>query len=186
VILESFLISTAAVAIAEIGDKTQLFALVLALRYHRPWAVSVGILLATIANHLLAGSVGAWAASQIPADWMRWGVGLSFIALALWTLVPDKIDEDGDKPPRFGPFLASLFGFFLLEMGDKTQVATIMLAAELKPFAGVMAGSILGMMLVNLPVVFAGRMIGQKIPLALTRKLAALLFAALGVVTLLW
>lgn len=186
--MDSFLLSTAtstaAVAIAEIGDKTQLFALILACRYGRPWPVAFGILIATIANHLLAGAVGALVANRIPYDYLQWGVGLSFIVIAAWTLIPDKVDEDDDKPRRFGPFLASLIGFFLLEMGDKTQIITVMLAADHKPFVAVMIGSIAGMMLVNLPIVFAGKAMSARIPLSVTRKVAAALFVILGVLAL--
>lgn len=179
-------VSTGVVAIAEIGDKTQLFALVLALRYRQPWPIVWGILVATLANHALAGFVGASVAAALPEVWLRWGVAVSFLLVAAWTLVPDRLDPDEEPKGQSGrsAFMASLIGFFLIEMGDKTQIATVMLAISHHPLWAVVAGSTLGMMIANAPVAFAGTAFGDRIPLTATRIVAAGLFAILGLALL--
>ncbi|KFN50792.1 TMEM165/GDT1 family protein [Arenimonas composti] len=180
--MNALLVSTLAVAIAEIGDKTQLLALLLAARYRKPWPVVAGILVATLLNHALAGWVGNLVAGWIDPQWLRWGVVVAFAAVAAWTLVPDKMDEEGaPKPPRFGPFVATTIAFFLVEMGDKTQVATVVLAAQYAPLWQVVAGTTLGMLLANAPVVLLGARFADRLPLKAARWTAAALFAALAV-----
>ena len=179
--MDALLVSTLAVAIAEIGDKTQLLALVLAARYRKPWPIVAGIFAATVLNHALAGWLGALVSGWVDPDWLRWGVVLSFLAVAAWALVPDKLDEDEAKAPRFGPFLATLVAFFLVEMGDKTQIATVMLAAQYPHFILVVIGTTLGMLIANVPVVLAGNFAAERLPLTLIRRLAACAFAALAV-----
>ncbi|MDE2411905.1 MAG: TMEM165/GDT1 family protein [Sphingomonadales bacterium] len=179
---EAFLSSTAVVALAEIGDKTMLLAIVLAARLRQPWQIVAGIFAATIANHLLAAFVGKEAAGLLEAPWFRIAVALGFIAMAAWTLVPDKLDDDEDSiRQRGGAFLTTLVSFFLVEMGDKTQVATIALAAHYKAVLAVAAGTTVGMMLANVPAVFLGEAIVKRISLKVTRMAAALLFFVLGV-----
>ncbi|MFY8106487.1 MAG: TMEM165/GDT1 family protein [Elstera sp.] len=183
----TFFISTGAVALSELGDKTQLFALLLALRYRAPGRLIAGIFLATVLNHVAAGWLAVELADQLPLYWLRMGTGIACIALAAWMLLPDKLEEDEDKPSRFGPFAAALVGFFLLEIGDKTQVATMLMATAYQPFVAVMIGSIFGMMLVNAPIVMIGRNISARLPLKATRTLSAVIFAIMGVVMLpLW
>ncbi|PEQ11479.1 hypothetical protein B2G71_16740 [Novosphingobium sp. PC22D] len=178
--MEALLTSTAVVALAEIGDKTQLLAIVLATRFARPWPIVAGILVATLANHFLAALVGQQAASWLDGTWFRYLVAFSFIAMAAWTLIPDKIDDDMDKPARFGAFLTTLVAFFLVEMGDKTQVATIALGARFDSVLAVMTGTTLGMMIANVPAVFLGNELVARVPLGLVRIIAALLFLAIG------
>lgn len=179
--IEAFLASTAVVALAEIGDKTMLLAIVLAARLRRPWAILAGIFAATIANHALAALVGSEVADLLQADWFRIAVALGFIAMAAWTLVPDKLDDDEGEPRSHGgAFLTTLISFFLVEMGDKTQIATIALAAHYQSVLVVAAGTTLGMMLVNGPAVFLGEAIERRVSMKLTRALAALLFLVLG------
>jgi len=179
--MEAFLSSAAVVALAEIGDKTMLLAIVLAARLRAPWQILAGILAATIANHALAAFVGREVAGLLEAPWFRIAVALGFIAMAAWTLVPDKLDEDEDDVrQRGGAFLTTLVSFFLVEMGDKTQVATIALAAHYQSVAVVAAGTTLGMMLANGPAVFLGEKLVQRVSLKATRIAAALLFFALG------
>ena len=179
--IEAFLTSTAVVALAEIGDKTMLLAIVLAARLRAPWAILAGILMATIANHALAALVGQQVAGLLEAPWFRIAVALGFIAMAAWTLVPDKLDEDEDSVRSAGgAFLTTLVSFFLVEMGDKTQVATIALAAHYQSIVTVAAGTTLGMMLANGPAVFLGEAIERRLSMKLTRTLAALLFLVLG------
>jgi len=183
--MEAFLVSTGIVALAEIGDKTQLLALVLAARYRQPLAICLGIFVATLANHALAAALGTWITLHVGPELMRWVLGLSFIAMALWTLVPDKLDNEAAvKPPRFGVFAATLVAFFLVEMGDKTQVATVALAARFDAFVAVLAGTTLGMMLANVPVVLLGERIIRRVPLRAVRGVAAVVFAVLGVLVL--
>jgi len=189
--VEAFLISAGAVALAEIGDKTQLLALTLTARFRRPVPIILGILAATVANHLLAALVGFHGADIIDRiggqQVLRWIVGVSFIAMAAWTLIPDKLDDDlagKDKAPRYGVFATTLVSFFLVEMGDKTQIATVALAARFHDIFGVTAGTTLGMMLANVPVVILAGLAAQRLPLRLTRTVAALLFAALGAAAL--
>ncbi|MCZ8017784.1 TMEM165/GDT1 family protein [Novosphingobium sp.] len=179
--LEAFFASTAVVALAEIGDKTMLLAIVLAARLRAPVAILLGILVATLANHALAALVGSQVAGLIDAPWFRIAVALGFIAMAAWTLVPDKLDDDDDSAAHRGSaFLTTLVAFFLVEMGDKTQVATIALGAQYHSVIIVAAGTTLGMMLANTPAVFLGEKLVEKVSLKLTRTLAALLFLVLG------
>ncbi len=179
--LEAFFASTAVVALAEIGDKTMLLAIVLAARLRAPVAILLGILVATMANHALAALVGSQVAGLIDAPWFRIAIALGFIAMAAWTLVPDKLDDDEDSAPHRGSaFLTTLVAFFLVEMGDKTQVATIALGAQYHSVLVVAAGTTLGMMLANGPAVFLGEKLVEKVSLKLTRTIAALLFLLLG------
>ena len=183
--MEAFLISTGIVALAEMGDKTQLLSLVLAARFRKPWPIVLGILVATLANHALAGAVGSWVTTVLGPNVLRWVLGLSFIAMAVWTLIPDKLDEDDAKLPRFGVFGATLIAFFLAEMGDKTQVATVALAAQYQMLIAVVAGTTLGMMIANVPAVLLGDRIAQRMPVRLVHGIAAAIFALLGIATLL-
>ena len=179
--IEAFLSSTVVVALAEIGDKTMLLAIVLAARLRAPWAILSGILVATLANHALAALVGSQVAGLLQADWFRIAVALGFIAMAAWTLVPDKLDDDENTVRSAGgAFLTTLASFFLVEMGDKTQIATIALAAHYQSVLVVAAGTTLGMMLANGPAVFLGEAIERRVSMKLTRALAALLFLVLG------
>ena len=179
--LESLLIPTAIVALAEIGDKTQLLALLLAARFRQPWPIIWGIVVATLANHFVAGALGNWVASLFSAATLAWVLAACFAAVALWTLIPDKLDdEDSPALNRYGPFLTTLVAFFLAEMGDKTQVATVMLAAQYPHFVLVVLGTTLGMLLANVPVVLAGNFAAERLPLALIRRLAACAFAGLA------
>ena len=186
--MEAFLISTGVVALAEIGDKTQLLALVLAAKYRKPLPIILGILVATLANHALAGAAGAWISAQVGPQVMRWVLGLSFIAMAVWTLIPDKYDDDDDAQAttsKLGVFGATLVAFFLLEMGDKTQIATVALAAKFDSLVGVVAGTTLGMMLANVPAVLLGEVAAQKLPMHIVHRVAAAIFFVLGVTVLL-
>jgi putative Ca2+/H+ antiporter (TMEM165/GDT1 family) len=183
--MEALLFSTGIVALAEIGDKTQLLAFLLAAKFRRPLPIVAGILVATLANHALAAAVGAWISSVLGPNAMRWILGVSFIAMAAWTLVPDKIDDDEAKLGHYGVFLATLLAFFMAEMGDKTQVATVALAARFDAIVSVVAGTTLGMMLANVPAVYLGERIAGKVPLKLVHGIAAAIFALLGVATLL-
>jgi putative Ca2+/H+ antiporter (TMEM165/GDT1 family) len=184
--LEAFLISTGVVALGEMGDKTQLLAFLLAAKFKRPVPIILGILVATVANHATAGVVGAWIAAQLGPDLLRWVIGVSFLAMAGWMLIPDKVDQDvvGGKQ-RFGVFGTTLVAFFLAEMGDKTQIATVALAARYHDLIPVVAGTTLGMMLADVPAVFLGDRIAQKVSMPLVHGIAALIFAVLGVLTLL-
>lgn len=183
--MQALLICTGVVALAEIGDKTQLLALVLAARYRKPWPIIFGILVATLANHALAGAVGAWLAATIGPMAMRWILGVSFIAMAIWTLIPDKYTEDSPPPPRLGIFGTTVIAFFLLEMGDKTQIATVALAAQYSSLVAVVAGTTLGMLLANIPAVLIGESAARKLPLRLVHGIAAAIFLALGILVLL-
>lgn len=180
--MDAFLVSTGIVALAEMGDKTQLLALILAARFRQPWPIVTGILVATIANHALAGAVGAWVNTVLGPDVLRWVLGVSFIAMAIWMLIPDKVDDD-DTPakPRFGVFGTTVVAFFLAEMGDKTQVATVMLAAQYQTYYWVIAGTTLGMMLANAPVVWLGERMTRLVPLRVVHIVSALIFIGLGV-----
>lgn len=178
-------VSTLVVALAEIGDKTQLLALVLAARYRTPWPIIAGIFIATLANHGLAGWAGALVSGWISADLARWLIAASFLAVALWALVPDRLEEDESKAPRFGPFLATLVAFFLVEIGDKTQIATVVLAAQYEPLWQVVLGTTAGMLLANVPVVLLGSRFAAKLPLKAARWASAALFAGLAVWVLL-
>ena len=172
---------------AEIGDKTQLLAFLLAARFRKPLPICLGILLATLANHAAAGALGAWITAQVNPATMRWVLGIGFIAMAAWTLVPDKIDaeEAEGKGFKLGVLGTTIVAFFLAEMGDKTQIATVALAAQYPQLLAVVAGTTLGMMIANVPAVYLGDRIAHKIPLKLVHGVAALIFAALGVATLL-
>ncbi len=183
--MEAFLISTGIVALAEIGDKTQLLALVLAAKFRRPLPIIAGIFCATVVNHALAGAVGAWISATIGPVAMRWILGLSFIAMAIWTLIPDKLDDEEETAPRFGVFGTTLVAFFLLEMGDKTQIATIALAARYSSLFAVVAGTTFGMMLANVPAVLLGEVAARKLPMKLVHGIAAAIFFVLGVLVLL-
>ncbi len=184
--MEAFLISTGIVALAEMGDKTQLLSLVLAARFRQPWPIVWGILVATLANHALAGGLGAWVTHWMGPDLLRWVLGASFLAMAVWMLVPDALDdEDADVTPKFGVFGTTVIAFFLAEMGDKTQIATVMLAAEYKSWLWVVAGTTLGMMLANAPVVWFGERITRLVPLTWVHRISAAVFVVLGVLVLL-
>lgn len=183
--MEAFLLSTGVVAIAEIGDKTQLLALLLAARLRKPFSIIIGIFIATVANHLLAAWLGRLVAGWLGPGAMLWILAISFLAMAAWILVPDKEGEPSMSGGRFGPISATVFAFFLLEMGDKTQVATVALAARYQSIWLVTAGTTLGMMIANVPAVFLGEVAAKKIPLALVRSIAAAIFGAIGVLTLL-
>jgi len=179
--LESLLIPTGIVALAEIGDKTQLLALLLAARFRRPWPIIWGIVVATLANHFAAGAVGNWVAGLFSPSTLAWLLAISFAAVALWTLVPDKLDEDEESGlKRYGPFVTTLIAFFLAEMGDKTQIATVMLAAQYPHLLLVVIGTTLGMLLANVPVVLAGNFAAERLPLTLIRRIAASAFAVLA------
>ena len=182
--MEAFLVSTAVVAIGEIGDKTQLLALLLAARFQRPIPIILGILVATLANHSLAGLLGEWIRHAVSADTLRWGLGASFLAVGLWALKPDEIDDDPQPVGHYGVFVITLLTFFLAEMGDKTQLATVMLAAKFPSLLSVIAGTTLGMMIADVPAVFLGKMSADKIPFKAIRIVAAALFGILGVATL--
>ncbi|MBI2769127.1 MAG: TMEM165/GDT1 family protein [Burkholderiales bacterium] len=180
--MEAFLVSTGIVALAEMGDKTQLLALVLAARFRKPWPIVLGIFVATVANHALAGAAGAWVTTFLGPQVLRWVLGGSFIAMALWMLIPDKLDdEEADKAPRFGVFGTTVIAFFLAEMGDKTQIATVMLAARYSAWGWVVAGTTLGMMLANAPVVWLGERITRRVPIRAVHLVSATIFIALGV-----
>ena len=184
--MQAFLVSTGIVALAEMGDKTQLLSLVLAARFRKPWPIALGILVATLVNHALAGAVGSWVTELLGPDVLRWVLGGSFIAMALWMLIPDKLDEEeAETKPRFGVFAATVVAFFLAEMGDKTQVATVMLAARFDAWASVVAGTTLGMMLANAPVVWFGDRITRKVPIRAVHVVGAVIFLVLGVIAIL-
>ena len=180
--MEAFLVSTGIVALAEIGDKTQLLALVLAARFKKPWPIVLGIFVSTIANHAMAGALGAWVTSMLSPQLLRYILGASFLAMAVWMLIPDKLDDDGEQKPlsRFGVFGTTVIVFFLAEMGDKTQIATVMLAARYDSIVGVVAGTTLGMMLANVPVVFLGERVTRILPLRTVHIVSALVFAVLA------
>ncbi|QBF25172.1 TMEM165/GDT1 family protein [Pseudomonas tructae] len=181
--LESLLVPTAIVALAEIGDKTQLLALILAARFRKPWPIIAGIIAATLANHAAAGAVGAWVSTFFSAATLHWILAASFAATALWTLIPDKMDDDdASTARRFGPFLTTLIAFFIAEIGDKTQVATVMLAAQYPHLIMVIIGTTLGMLIANVPVVLAGNFAAEKLPLTLIRRLASAAFFVLAAV----
>ncbi len=179
--LESFFIPTLVVALAEIGDKTQLLALLLAARYRQPWPIIAGMVVATLANHLFAGLIGNWVSRALSEVTLSWILAAAFAAVAVWSLIPDKLDEDeASRGRRYGPFFATLIAFFLAEMGDKTQVATVMLAAQYPQFVLVILGTTLGMLVANVPVVLAGNFAADRLPLTLIRRVAAAAFAGLA------
>jgi putative Ca2+/H+ antiporter (TMEM165/GDT1 family) len=182
--MEALLVCTGIVALAEIGDKTQLLSFILAAKFRRPLPICLGILVATLANHALAGAVGTWLTTLLGPAALRWGLGLSFIAMAAWMLVPDRFDESEARFARLGVFGTTLIAFFVAEMGDKTQVATIALAARYHEFIMVVLGTTLGMMLANVPAVLLGERIAHRLPVRLVHGIAAVVFALLGVATL--
>lgn len=182
--MEVFLISTGIVALAEIGDKTQLLAFILAAKFRKPVPIIAGILVATIANHAFAGALGAWISSVVVPEVMRWILGSSFIGMAIWTLMPDRLDEDEARLARLGVFGTTCVAFFLAEMGDKTQIATVALAAQYQSVYAVVVGTTLGMMMANVPAVLLGERIAQRMPVRLVHAMAAALFAVLGVAIL--
>lgn len=186
--MEAFFSSTLAVAIAEIGDKTQLLALFLAARYGKPYQITLGVLLATLLNHALSAWFGAVLADTIPTEWIRWIISGSFFAIALWLLIPDKEDDNMGQFANCGPFVATIILFFLAEIGDKTQIATVILAAKYNAdiwmTCAVIAGTTLGMLLANVPVIFAGKWLMDKLPINIAQKAAFVLFVLLGIATL--
>jgi putative Ca2+/H+ antiporter (TMEM165/GDT1 family) len=182
--VNAFLVSTGVVALAEVGDKTQLLALVLAATFRRPLPIIAGILLATLANHALAGAAGQWLTHLVSPGALRWIVGLSFLAMAAWTLIPDKLDDDARRARRFGAFGTTLIAFFLVEIGDKTQVATVVLAARYDSLVQVVLGTTLGMMIANVPAVLLGNFTAEKLPVRAIHIVAALVFALFGIAVL--
>lgn len=184
--MESLLVSTGVVALAEIGDKTQLLAFILAARFKKPVPIILGILAATIVNHGLAGALGAWITATVSPDILRWVLGISFIGMAIWTMIPDKIEEEETQiAKKLGVFGATLITFFLAEMGDKTQIATVAMAAHYAAPLMVAIGTTLGMLIADVPAVFVGDKLANKIPMKLVHSIAAAIFALLGVATLL-
>ncbi|PQA79657.1 hypothetical protein C5F52_29060 [Limnohabitans sp. TS-CS-82] len=184
--MESLLVSTGVVALAEIGDKTQLLAFILAARFKKPIPIIAGILIATIINHGLAGALGAWITSTVNPETLRWVLGASFICMAIWTMIPDEIEEDETQvAKRFGVFGATLITFFLAEMGDKTQIATVAMAAHYSTPLLVVIGTTLGMLIADVPAVFVGDKLADRIPMRLVHSIAAGVFAVLGIATLL-
>ena len=183
--MESFLISTSVVALGEIGDKTQLLAFMLAARFKRPWPICAGILIATLLNHGAAGALGAWITSLVSPGTLRWVLGLGFLAMAAWTLVPDKIDDDELKASTgLGVLGTTVISFFLAEMGDKTQIATVALAARFHDIIPLVAGTTLGMLIADVPAVWMGQRLAGRLPVRLVHGVAAAVFAVLGVLTL--
>jgi len=182
--MEAFLVSSGIVALAEIGDKTQLLAFVLATQFRRPLPIVAGIFVATIVNHFCAAAVGAWLTNLLGPDVLRWVLGIGFIAMAAWIMVPDEIDEDDKPTGRYGVFMATLIAFFLAEMGDKTQIATVALAARFDDMTAVVMGTTLGMMLANVPAVYIGKKAATAVNLKLVHGIAAVIFVVLGIATL--
>lgn len=184
--MESLLVSTGVVALAEIGDKTQLLAFILAARFKKPVPIILGILVATIVNHGLAGALGAWITTTVSPEILRWVLGISFLGMAIWTMIPDKIEEEETQvAKKFGVFGATLITFFLAEMGDKTQIATVAMAAHYAAPLMVVIGTTLGMLIADVPAVFVGDKLANKIPMKLVHSIAAAIFALLGIATLL-
>lgn len=184
--MESLWVSTGVVALAEMGDKTQLLAFILAARFKKPVLIILGILVATLINHGLAGALGAWITAQLSPEVLRWILGLSFLGMAAWTMIPDKIEEEETKiAHRWGVFGATFISFFLAEMGDKTQIATIAMAAHYAASVSVVVGTTLGMLIANVPAVYLGEKLAHKISMKLVHSIAAVIFAVLGVATLL-
>ena len=185
--MEALLLSTLAVTLAEIGDKTQLLALMLAARYRRPWPIVAGIAVATLFNHTLAAALGGWVRTVVSPDILKWLVALSFFGVAIWTLIPDQMEDTGEPAAarRFGVFGVTVVTFFLAEMGDKTQIATAVLGARYNSLVAVVAGTTLGMLIADVPAVFAGHLAAHRIPVRAVHVIAAVLFAALGVAVLL-
>ncbi|MGC3982278.1 MAG: TMEM165/GDT1 family protein [Steroidobacteraceae bacterium] len=184
-VIHPFFVSAGIVALAEMGDKTQLLALLLTTQFRRPMPIILGILVATLFNHAFAGAIGQWLASVISPSVLRWILGLSFIAMAVWILIPDKLDDDASTRSQAGVFAATLIAFFLAEMGDKTQVATVALAAQYQSLVWVVLGTTAGMMLANVPVVIFGEWLTKRIPVRKLHIVCAVVFAVLGVLALL-
>jgi Ca2+/H+ antiporter, TMEM165/GDT1 family len=183
--MEAFLVSTAVVTLAEMGDKTQLLAFLLAARFKKPIPIMLGILVATVLNHALAGVLGLWITEALSPQWLRWLLGMSFIGMAIWALIPDRIeDSDMRLTRRWGVFGATLVTFFLAEMGDKTQIATVALAANYAAPILVVLGTTLGMLIADVPAVFVGDKFAARIPMRLVHGVAAAIFAVLGGLTL--
>lgn len=182
--MEAFLVSTGVVALAEIGDKTQLLAFILAARFRRPLPIVLGILVATLGNHTLAGALGSWITSLLGPTTLRVALGLSFIGMAVWTLIPDRLDEGKARLAHAGVFGTTVIGFFFAEMGDKTQIATVALAARYHTFAAVVAGTTLGMMIADVPAVLLADRAAHRMPIRLVRGIAAASFALLGIAAL--
>ena len=183
--MEAFLISTGVVSLAEIGDKTQLLAFLLAAKFRRPVPIVLGILLATLVNHALAGAVGAWITTLLPPTTLRWVLGVSFLGMAVWTLIPDRLEEDETRLAGFGVFGTTLAAFFMAEMGDKTQIATVALAAQYQAMFPVVTGTTLGMMIANVPAVLLGGRIAERLPVRAVHMIAATIFLLIGLATLL-
>jgi len=183
--MQSFFLSTGVVPPGETGDKTQLLAMLLAAKFRRPLPIVSGILVATIINHASAGLVGHWIAEALGPTTLRWVIGVSFVAMAAWMLVPDKLDAGEAMPARFGVFGTTVIAFFLAEMGDKTQIATVALAARYDDLVAVVAGTTLGMLIADVPAVFVGNRLAQRVPMKLVPGIAAAIFAALSFATLL-
>lgn len=182
--MEAFLVSTGVVALAEIGDKTQLLAFILAAKFRKPIPIVLAIFVATLLNHAFAGAVGSWAITLVAPETLGWVLGLSFIGMAIWTLVPDRFDEAEAPVAQSGVFGATLVAYFLAEMGDKTQIATVALAAQYQVFSAVVAGTTLGMMIANVPAVYLGDRVANRIPVRLVRSIVAAIFVIIGVATL--
>lgn len=182
--MESFLISAGVVALGEMGDKTQLLAMLLAVKFRRPVPIVAGILVATLLNHALAGLLGGWVADTLGPQTLRWVVGAGFLGMAAWVLVPDKVDADVGLPQRFGVFGTTVVAFFLAEMGDKTQLATVALAARFHDLLPVVAGTTVGILLADVPAVFVGHRMAERLPMAWMHRIAAAIFALLGLLTL--
>jgi Ca2+/H+ antiporter, TMEM165/GDT1 family len=184
IFLEAFLISTLVIGLAEIGDKTQILSLMLAARFQQPVPILLGILFATLANHAAAGLAGTLFGSLLVGPWMRWILGLSFLSVAVWALFPDKYERNDKAISRSGAFTTTLITFFCAEIGDKTQIATVGLAARFEAFYFVVVGTTLGMMLANIPAVIIGDKLAAKLPVKAIRVAAAIVFVALGAITL--
>lgn len=182
--MDALLISTGVVALAEVGDKTQLLAFLLAAKFRKPVPIVLGILVATLANHALAGGLGAWITTLVSPEILRWVLGLSFLAMAVWILIPDTLDDDETRLVQLGVFGTTTVAFFLAEMGDKTQIATVALAAQYGDFLWVVAGTTLGMLIANVPAVYLGERIAHRMPVKLVHGIAAAIFALLGVAVL--
>ncbi|MEK8051886.1 TMEM165/GDT1 family protein [Ideonella sp. DXS22W] len=183
--MEAFLVSTGIVALGEMGDKTQLLAVLLAAKFRKPVPIILGILVATLANHAAAGWLGGWIAALLGPTVLRWVIGLGFLAMAAWMLVPDQIDDEAEGGvQRFGVFGTTVIAFFLAEMGDKTQIATVALAARYTSLLAVVAGTTLGMMLANVPAVLLGDQVAKRVSMRMVHAVAAMIFAVLGLLTL--
>lgn len=182
--MEAFLVSAGIVALSEVADKTQLLSLLLATKFRKPWPIIAAIFVATLLNHGLAGALGAWLTQLLGAQVMRWVLGISFLAMAVWVMIPDTLDEDEPRFRQLGVFGTTLVLFFLAEMGDKTQIATVALAAKYDSLASVIMGTTCGMLIADVPVVFLGEKLAKKMPGKQVHAIAALIFAALGLAAL--